>query len=104
MKHRRVSVTTPDSQPVQPPPKPKFISREDRIELENLALKLQNVQLQLQIMQTDLQKALSNRDELVGKMKAKREEFLEKYSIDVARVNIGDDGVATPHNIQFPGT
>lgn len=87
------------------PPKPQKVSREDRLEVENLSMKIQNVQLQLQIMQSDLQKALMTRNDLVEQMKKKRDEYMQKYGIDIATVAIADDGTVTPlqNPIKIPG-
>lgn len=85
------------SAPVEEPKKgPVVIAKEDRVELENFQLKLHNVQLQMQIMQADLAKALGTRDQLVAGMKKKRDELMQKYGIDIATVQINDDGTVVP--------
>lgn len=74
------------------PPKPKALSRQDLIELENLDLKMKNVHLQMQMMQRDLALALTQKDELVKLQVAKREEILKNYGVDIGTVRIGPDG------------
>lgn len=78
-----------------PAPSPPRVSKEDRLEVENLQVKLQNVQLQLQIMQADLAKALHTRDEYVKKFKEKREYFLQTYGVDLTQITIDDEGNIT---------
>jgi|HigsolmetaAR201D_1030396.scaffolds.fasta_scaffold28937_3 hypothetical protein len=87
-----------------PPPKPTKVSKEDRLEVENLQLKLQNVQLQLQIMQADLAKALHTRDEYVKKFKEMREYFHKKYGVDLISITIDEDGNISqlPPNAKLP--
>ena len=83
--------------------KPVVFSPEDRLRAEKLALQMQNIQLQLQIMQSDLQKAIGSRNTLVVQMNALRDEYLKKYGVDIAKVQINDDGTYTMLQQQVPG-
>jgi len=71
---------------------PNKIELQDRLRAENLQLKLQNIQLQLQVMHADLQKALQSRNMLVAEMTKLREEFMAKYGVDLATIQIHEDG------------
>ena len=84
--------------------KPSKCSMEDKLRAENLQLKLQNVQLQLQVMQSDLQRAMQSRNVLVGEMNKLRAEFHETYGVDLALVQIGEDGsfIQAPNNQALP--
>lgn len=73
-------------------PKPTVLTKEDRLELENLQLKASNIQLQLTVMQADIQKAIAERDVVVKAMADKRQEVLEKYGVDIATVRVGPKG------------
>lgn len=84
----------------QPPKaKPERIKPEDRLRAENLMLKLQNVQLQLQVMQADLAKALGSRQAIQLEMEKLRKEFLEIYGVDLATINIADDGTYSTNQL-----
>jgi hypothetical protein len=72
--------------------RPRVIDMVDRLRAENLQARMQNVQLQLQIMQSELQKAMGTRGQLVQEMNTLRDEFLKKYGVDIARLQIHPDG------------
>lgn len=71
------------------------ISNEDRLRALNVQLRLQNVQLQLQLMQADLQKAVQSRVALLEEAGKIQKEFIEKYSVDLSKVQINEDGSLT---------
>ncbi len=96
-----------EKEPPQAPPAKtaQKMDRLDRLELENITAHMQNCNLQIQIIQGDLAKALARRNDLVEKMKLKRKEMQAKYGVDIAAVNVADDGTITPSQnpIHIPG-
>ncbi len=80
------------------------ISLEDRMRAENLQLQMENIQKDLQLIQLQVQGKVSQRDLLLQKMNALRDEFKQKYDIDLASVKIEDDGSVTASPTPAPGT
>jgi hypothetical protein len=74
---------------------PPRMTTEDRLRLENTSLQMENTQLQLQVMQADIQKALARRNELVVKMGKMRDEYQNRYGVDVTCISVSDDGTIT---------
>lgn len=71
---------------------PVIVVKEDRLQAELIQAKMQNVQYQLQIMQGEIQKALMERNAIVGEMAKFREEFQAKYNLDLTKIQINNDG------------
>ena len=71
---------------------PVVIAKEDRLQAELIQARMQNVQYQLQIMQGEIQKALAERNTIIAEMGKFREEFQAKYNLDLAKIQINNDG------------
>lgn len=68
------------------------VATEDRLRAENLTLKLENVQARMQSIQSEIQRLLESRNTIVGDMNKLKDEFIQKYGIDLTKVAIMPDG------------
>lgn len=89
-----VDCSTPEPPPA--PDKPTKVSPIDLLRAEKLQLEMRNIQLQLEIMQRQLADALKARGETVARMNKLRDEYIVTYGVDIARMQINEDGTFTP--------
>lgn len=68
------------------------ISQEDLLRVKVVTLEMQNVQLQLQGMVGQLQALKAREGQLVTEMGTLKAEFVQKYGVDLATVQVGNDG------------
>lgn len=68
------------------------ISQEDLLRVKVVTLEMQNVQLQLQGMVGQLQALKAREGQLVADMGALKAEFVQKYGVDLATMQVGNDG------------
>lgn len=68
------------------------ISQEDLLRVKVVTLEMQNVQLQLQGMVGQLQALKTRESQLVTEMGTLKADFVQKYGIDLATVQVGNDG------------
>jgi hypothetical protein len=73
-------------------PAKKKLSREDRLEIEVLAVKIQNMALQQQQMQRDIVESVRQRQAFQTELVAMQAKLGEKYGVDMTTVKIEPDG------------
>jgi hypothetical protein len=84
----------------QPEPvKQKKLTREELLEIENLALRTQNIALQEQRLQQDLVQANAQRHALQAQVTKRRSELSAKYSVDLSAPGV----VITPQGVILEG-
>lgn len=74
------------------PPVEKKLSREDRLEIEVLAVKIHNMVLQQQQMQRDVIESVRQRQAFQTELEAMQAKLSEKYGVDMRTVEIRPDG------------
>lgn len=80
------------------PPVPPRLSREERLELENITLKVENTRLQQERLKLDFERATTM---LLGLQKESFElldRLNKKYGVDLTKSNIQSDGSIVPKN------
>jgi len=72
------------------------LSRDDRLEIENLYLKVENLKLQQLQLQRDIVTSVELRQKLQGEMSSLQISLSKKYSVDLQNCDISHDGSITP--------
>jgi len=87
---------TPASAPTPDVPLPTKLSKEDRLEIENLFLKVENLKLQQLQLQRDITTSVEMRQKLQGEMSLLQLALSKKYGVDLQYCDIGLDGSIVP--------
>lgn len=80
----------------QEPAQPKKLSRQDKLEIENLYLKVENLKLQQERMTQELLQANVMRQGIQQEMATLQAELSAKYGVDMSQVKILPDGTVLP--------
>lgn len=91
-------VNLPFVTPAPPPgvPLETKLSKEDRLEIENLYLKVENLKLQQLQLQRDITTSVEMRLKLQGEMSLLQLALSKKYGVDLQHCDVGADGSITP--------
>jgi len=83
---------------------PKFVSKEDLLEAENMQLRVMNIALQEQGLVQQLGQLRGDREELQRKMMEHRVEIEKKYDADFSKFEVrAGDGAIVPKGSTRPG-
>lgn len=72
------------------------LPKEIVLRVENLRLKMGNVQLRLQAINAEVQNLLRSKTDVQSQMESLRLEVLSNFNVDLATVQLDDNGNCTP--------